>query len=193
VGKRSTVVLVDKDGRVQGESPKLDAHRAPGRLHLAFSVFLFRPDGRMLLQQRAVGKYHFPGLWANACCSHPAPGEEVIASGEARVREELGISCDLADAGWFVYRAECASTGLVEHELDHVLVGTTTSEPLPNREEVADTCWVEPDRLTGEEPLARLETSVGARLAPWLLPALEVALGAPSPLGGSRARKARER
>ena len=168
--ERRTVVLVDERGRVQGEAPKLDAHQPPGRLHLAFSVLLFRPDGRVLLQRRAEAKYHFPGVWANACCSHPAPGEGVVASAERRLVEELGLRCDLTEVGAFVYRARCESTGLVEHELDHVLVGTTTGEPSPDPGEVAETCW--------ELPAGVLDGSfagAGARkLAPWLVPALSL-------------------
>jgi isopentenyl-diphosphate delta-isomerase len=170
VSERRTVVLVDEAGQVLGEAPKLEAHEPPGRLHLAFSVFLFQPDGRVLLQRRAEGKYHFPGAWANACCSHPGPGEDLLASAEERVMEELGITCALRWVGSFVYRASCAVSGLVEHELDHVLIGTTLKEPAPDPNEVAETRWVVPASLLGQ-PSATLE----GPLAPWLLPALHLA------------------
>lgn len=168
--ERRTVVLVDEQGNVQGSAPKLEAHRPPGRLHLAFSVFLFRPDGRVLLQRRAEDKYHFPGVWANACCSHPGPGEDLVRSAQDRLVEELGLRCRLDRVGAFVYRAECPTSGLVEHELDHVLVGVTEATPSPDPAEVADTCWADAGLLAaGEAPVG------GDLLAPWLLPALALA------------------
>lgn len=167
--ERRTVVLVDEHGNVRGEAPKLEAHRPPGQLHLAFSVFLFHPDGRVLLQRRAEAKYHFPGVWANACCSHPAPGEDLVASAEARLVEELGMACQLRRVGAFVYRAACGRSGLVEHELDHVLVGTTGDLPRPDPGEVAATAWADPAAVAaGAAP-------DGGTLAPWLQPALVLA------------------
>src|SRR4051794_27812216 len=89
------IVLVDEHDRPLGTCAKLAAHRNGGTLHRAFSVFLFDSAGRMLLQQRAAGKYHFGGLWTNACCSHPRPGEAVADAARRRVREELGVEVDL--------------------------------------------------------------------------------------------------
>src|SRR5579862_220184 len=100
--ERPIVVLVDEEGRPVGRAEKLAAHQPPGVLHLAFSVVLYRGDGRLLLQRRAATKYHFPLHWANACCSHPSPGEDVAASAAHRVVEELGVECALAPAGSFV-------------------------------------------------------------------------------------------
>lgn len=187
--ERRTVVLVDEDGNVRGEAAKLEAHRPPGQLHLAFSVLLFHPDGRVLLQRRAEGKYHFPGVWANACCSHPGPGEDLVASAEARLVEELGMSCPLRPVGAFVYRAACGQSGLVEHELDHVLVGTTADLPRPDPAEVAATTWADPATVAaGIAPC-------GGTLAPWVPPALAVAasgaasgaaVGVVLPPGGGR-------
>jgi isopentenyl-diphosphate delta-isomerase len=158
------VVLVDVEGRVLGEADKLDAHQPPGQLHLAFSVFLYRSDGRLLLQQRAAGKYHFPLVWGNACCSHPEPGAAIVDSARRRLREELGLDAALAPAGTFVYRAVCEQSGLVEHELDHVLVGVTEDEPQPEPAEVADVGWFSPDEV--------LDPRCGLHRAPWLVPAL---------------------
>lgn len=172
-GPRDTVVLVTEEGEVVGESAKLAAHESPGHLHLAFSVVLGRPDGRTLLQQRALSKYHFPGAWANACCSHPAPGEELVPSAEARVREELGVDCDLTDVGSLIYRATCAHSGLVEYELDHVLVGEIDEEPRPDPKEVAAIRWVDPGELLANPPEAA---------APWLRAVIELAQRRP---GGS--------
>lgn len=163
---RDTVVLVADDGSVVGESSKLAAHESPGHLHLAFSVVLYQPDGRTLLQRRALSKYHFPGAWANACCSHPRPGEDLVAAAESRVREELGVDCALQDVGSLIYRARCESSGLVEYELDHVLVGEIDEEPRPDASEVAEVRWVEPRAVLEESP---------EQAAPWLAPVIELA------------------
>lgn len=163
---RDTVVLVAEDGSVVGESSKLAAHEAPGHLHLAFSVVLYRPDGRTLLQRRALSKYHFPGAWANACCSHPRPGEDLVAAARSRLLEELGVDCALTDIGSLIYRAPCESSGLVEYELDHVLVGEIDEEPRPDTSEVAEVRWVEPRSVLGEPP---------EQTAPWLAPVIELA------------------
>ena len=164
--RRGTVVLVDEAGAALGTAEKLAAHQPPGRLHLAFSVVLYRSDGRTLLQQRAASKYHFPLAWANACCSHPEPGEEVVASAEARVREELGLDCRLTDVGTITYRAQCPDSGLVEHELDHVLVGVVTADPEPDPDEVERFAWTNPVEVLSSPP-------EGA--APWLEPVLRLA------------------
>lgn len=168
-GVRRRVVLVGDDGAVRGETDKLDAHQPPGSLHLAFSVFLYRSDGRLLLQRRSASKYHFPLYWANACCSHPGPGEPVVASAERRVLEELGLDCALQPAGTFVYRATCPASGLVEHELDHVLVGRTDRDPVPDPAEVAETRWVLPADVAAGQPTGEH--------APWLAEALVLAEG----------------
>ena len=116
-----------------------------GLLHRAFSVVLIRDgaDGpEVLLAQRAFGKYHSEGLWANSCCSHPRAGEELMAAAYRRVFEELGCEArGLYEAGAFVYRAEFAN-GLVEHEYDHVLIGQCVGDPTINPEEVEAVRWV---------------------------------------------------
>ena len=84
------VILVNENDVPIGVMEKMEAHRQ-AKLHRAFSVFLFNSKGEMLLQQRAFSKYHSPGLWSNACCSHPQPGEETHAAAERRLVEELGI------------------------------------------------------------------------------------------------------
>ncbi len=174
-GATRQVVLLDESGEVAGQCAKLEAHEPPGRLHLAFSVFLYRGDGALLLQRRAAGKYHFPLHWANACCSHPAPGEDVVSAGERRLYEELGIRCDLVPAGRFVYRAVCPSSGLVEHELDHVLVGMTDEAPSPDPVEVDETCWISPAEIVAGRP--------SGRHAPWLAEALALAEAARAAAG----------
>lgn len=176
--ERGSVVLVAPDGSPLASAPKLEAHQPPGSLHLAFSVFLHRPDGALLLQRRALGKYHFPGVWANACCSHPQPGDDLVASAELRVKEELGVSCALRDVGVFTYRATCPDSGLVEHERDHVLVGSWDGELSPNPEEVAELAFVDVARLAaalGAPGGAADGLGLSGHFAPWLRGALQIA------------------
>jgi isopentenyl-diphosphate delta-isomerase len=165
---------VDADDRVVGTAAKLDAHRA-GALHRAFSVFVFDSQGLLLLQQRARAKYHSGGLWTNTCCGHPRPGESTAVAAARRLREEMGIGCGLRDAGWFVYRADVGA-GLVEHELDHVLVGCSDREPRPDPGEAAG--W---RRLAVADLRVELERTPG-RFTAWFPRALDVALRAlPAP------------
>jgi isopentenyl-diphosphate delta-isomerase len=134
------VVLVDSQDNEVGIMEKLEAHEK-GLLHRAFSIFLFNSKGEMLLQQRALSKYHSPGLWTNACCSHPAPNETTLEAGKRRLQEELGLSTVLVEAFKFEYRATFDNS-LTEHELDHVLVGYTDEFPQLNTDEAQDYRWV---------------------------------------------------
>jgi isopentenyl-diphosphate delta-isomerase len=120
MGKQD-LILVDEMDRPVGTMDKMEAHRQ-GLLHRAFSVFIFNGKGEMLLQQRADEKYHSPGLWTNACCSHPYPGEEVAAAATRRLNEELGFETKLEKLFSFTYRSQFEN-GLIEHEYDHVFVG----------------------------------------------------------------------
>ena len=144
------VILVDEADREIGTCEKLEAHLNGGRLHRAFSVFLFSPDGRLFLQRRASGKYHFPGLWTNACCSHPRPGEITEGAAHRRLIEELGIDVEISEVFSFVYRAEDPASGLTEHEYDHVFVGTFDGEPSLNFDEADAYRWIERDNLIAE-------------------------------------------
>ena len=130
---------------------KLAAHAPPGFLHRAFSVMLVDDEQRVLLQQRAMSKYHFGGRWTNTCCSHPGPGDDLIAVARSRLGFEMGVdSADLRPIGSFEYRATDRRSGLVEHELDHVLMGATSGSPTPNPDEVADSRWVRLDAIRTE-------------------------------------------
>lgn len=129
------LILVDENDRQVGVKEKLRVHQ-DGDLHRALSVFLFDPGGRLLLQQRAGGKYHSAGLWTNTCCSHPRPGEDVKDAAVRRLEEEMGIRCgDLQPAFTFTYQA-AVGNGLVEHEFDHVFAGTSDAAPAPDPQEV---------------------------------------------------------
>jgi isopentenyl-diphosphate delta-isomerase len=165
------VVLVDAQDRAVGTASKLDAHRS-GALHRAFSVFVFDRRGRLLLQRRALAKYHSGGLWTNTCCGHPRPGEAVSDAAVRRLREEMGIACPLRPAGAFTYRASLGE--LEEHEFDHVLVGRFDGDPRPEPDEVAAWRWAAPDDLSRE-----LAEAPG-RFTAWFGRALALALSHPS-------------
>ncbi len=128
------VILVDSADRETGTMEKIEAHRK-GVLHRAFSVFIIDRSGKLLLQQRAAGKYHSPGLWTNTVCSHPRPGESVSSAAVRRLNEEMGLTCEMKQSFSFIYKAEF-DNGLTEHELDHVLVGICDDKPVPNPVEV---------------------------------------------------------
>jgi isopentenyl-diphosphate delta-isomerase len=162
------VILVDERDRERGTAAKLAVHRS-GQLHRAFSVFVFDAAGRLLLQRRAGAKYHSGGLWTNTCCGHPRPGEDVVSAAERRLKEEMGFGAPLKQVGAFTYRADVGS-GLVEHELDHVLVGAFDGEPAPAPGEVDAWRWLAPQSV-----LAACAAHP-ARYTPWLAEALGVAL-----------------
>jgi isopentenyl-diphosphate delta-isomerase len=133
------VILVDENDKQIGTMEKMEAHEK-GLLHRAFSVFIYNDKDELLLQQRALTKYHTPGLWTNTCCSHQKVGETNIEAGRRRLMEEMGFTVPLEDKISFTYKAPF-SNGLTEHEFDHILVGKYNEEPKPNPEEVASWKW----------------------------------------------------
>jgi isopentenyl-diphosphate delta-isomerase len=133
------LILVDESDQPVGTMEKMEAHRK-GLLHRAFSIFIFNKKGEMLLQQRAAGKYHSAGLWTNACCSHPHPGQETIPAAHARLAFEMGINTGLEEIFSFTYHASF-DNGLIEHEFDHVFYGTWEGPVAPNPAEVQDYCF----------------------------------------------------
>ncbi|MGB8192652.1 MAG: isopentenyl-diphosphate Delta-isomerase [Chitinophagaceae bacterium] len=130
------VILVNESDEEIGVMDKLEAHRQ-AKLHRAFSVFIFNRKGEMLLQQRAEDKYHSGGLWTNACCSHPAPGEQTADAALRRLQEEMGFTTSLIKIFDFTYKAEF-DNGLVEHEFDHVYIGLYDGTITPDPAEVQD-------------------------------------------------------
>ena len=128
------VVLVDELDNKVGLMEKMEAHINP-TLHRAFSIFIFNSKNEMLLQQRALSKYHTPGLWTNTCCSHPRDGESLHDATNRRLQEEMGMQCELKEAFSFIYKADVMQ-GLVEHEFDHVFIGTSDDLPIINKDEV---------------------------------------------------------
>lgn len=134
------VILVDRMGRKIGTQEKIQAHR-DGKLHCAFSIFIFNPLNELLLQKRAKTKYHSGGLWTNTCCSHPRPGETHDQAAKRRLNEEMGFNCELTSLFSFIYHANL-DNNLFEHELDRVFVGHYDGQPAPNPAEVEDWKWM---------------------------------------------------
>ena len=128
------LILTDEKDQFVGLMEKMLVHQH-GLLHRAFSVFIFNTKGEILLQQRAHDKYHSPGLWSNACCSHPRYEEAISAAVERRLWEEMGISLHTEFAFSFIYKASFEN-GLTEHEYDHVYIGVTDDIPVVNKSEV---------------------------------------------------------
>jgi len=133
------VILVNESDEPIGTMEKMEAHRK-AILHRAFSVFIFNGKGEMLLQQRALNKYHSGGLWTNACCSHPVPGEDTLSGASRRLEEEMGFSAPLEKIFDFTYQSEFEN-GLIEYEFDHVFAGIYNDDVIPNKVEVKDYCY----------------------------------------------------
>lgn len=134
------VVLVDELDNPIGTMEKMEAHEK-ALLHRAFSVFIFNNDGEMLIQQRALSKYHSGGLWTNSCCSHPRPNEKTLAAANRRLKEEMGFETDLIKAFDFIYKAPFLN-GLTEYEFDHVFIGYYDGIVKADPEEVANFKYV---------------------------------------------------
>jgi len=134
------VILVNERDEKIGLMPKLEAHQK-GILHRAFSIFIFNDNNELMLQQRALNKYHSPGLWTNTCCSHQRDGETSLEAGKRRLEEEMGFTTLLKETSSFIYKAPF-DNGLTEHELDHILVGYYNGIPDINQAEVASWKWM---------------------------------------------------
>jgi isopentenyl-diphosphate delta-isomerase len=150
-----SVVLVDQNGnpRLNPDGSihvieKMKAHKE-GLLHLAVSVFVFNNKGQLLLQKRAPEKYHSPGLWTNACCTHPYLDERPEETAHRRLREEMGLDCALTEAFTFMYKEDVGG-GLVENEFDHVFVGYCDRDPKPDPAEVSEWKWISLEELESD-------------------------------------------
>ena len=115
--KEEKVILVDANDIPLGTMEKIEAHKK-GLLHRAFSIFIVNARGELLLQQRALHKYHSPGLWTNTCCSHQREGETTLEAGARRLQEEMGMQVPLTFLFSFIYNTTF-DNGLKEHELDY--------------------------------------------------------------------------
>lgn len=167
-----SVILVDPSGAATGFCDTLEAHTGAGKLHKAFSVYVFRKNGReLLIQKRAAGKMLWPGIWANTCCSHPREGEPSVAAGKRRLQEEMGCTCALEEAGTFVYRAEDPNGRGAEHEHVTILRGDVEDVAVrANPDEVSEWKWMNMDTLR-EDMRAHPD-----RYAPWFHRGLEFVL-----------------
>lgn len=134
------VILVNENDEQIGLMEKIEAHEK-ALLHRAFSVFVYNDKGEVMLQQRALSKYHSPGLWTNTCCSHQREGESNIDAGKRRLMEEMGFTTDLEESISFIYKAPF-DNGLSEHEYDYILIGKYNDEPNLNPDEVAAWKWM---------------------------------------------------
>ena len=183
------LILVDEQDRETGRAGKMEAHEK-GLLHRAFSIFIFRralldnPDGtrtfhdQLLIQQRAEGRYHSAGRWANSCCSHPRDGEKLEEAAARRLPEETGFTVEdlespLEEKGAFLYKADF-DNGLTEHEFDHVFVGQLKGDrldkaPSPNPEEASQMMFLDVDEI-----MIDVLKNPG-KYAAWFLPALLIA------------------
>lgn len=171
------LILVDEQDKEIGKEEKIDAHRK-GLLHRAFSLFVYdSKSNKMLIQQRAINKYHSGGLWTNACCSHPRKGEELFDAVCRRVKDELGISVpdsayekkDLWESNKFIYRKDYGK--YIEHEIDHVFIWSvdkSTIQLVPNKDEVDDILWID---ISGLEDWM---TTKPEDFTAWFFPAYEI-------------------
>lgn len=142
------VILVDENDQEIGLMEKMEAH-LKGRLHRAFSVFIFNTRGELLLQKRSGDKYHSAGKWTNTCCSHPRHGEKTLDAANRRLKEEMGMSCTLVYGFSFLYKATLED-GIFEHEYDHVFFGVSNSLPFPDPTEVASFKYVNMNLLLND-------------------------------------------
>ena len=156
-----SLILVDDNDREIGFCSKAECHAGEGLLHRAFSVFLFNPQGQVLLQQRSEKKLLWPLFWANSCCSHPRESESAEDAGRRRVWEELNLKCELTFLYKFKYQAQFGDVG-AEHEFCHVFAGQTDDTIVAHPDEIADWRYVKPHELTRE-----IATD-GDRFTPWL-------------------------
>ncbi|MCL4133084.1 UNVERIFIED_CONTAM: hypothetical protein GTU68_037511 [Idotea baltica] len=122
---------------------KMAAHQK-GLLHRAFSIFIFNDKNELLLQQRALSKYHSAGLWTNTCCSHPRENENLTDATARRLQEEMGFTCPVEKAFHFTYYAELENN-LIENELDHVFIGLYNGDITINPTEVEQYKYEQPD------------------------------------------------
>jgi len=142
------VILVNEKDESLGSMEKMQAHEK-GVLHRAISVFIFNSRNQVLLQRRALHKYHSAGLWSNTCCSHPRPDESTVTAANRRLMEEMGMVAELKHKDEFMYKV-ALEKGLTEHEYDHVFVGYSNTEPKPNAEEVMDFKWLSLEELNAD-------------------------------------------
>lgn len=139
------VILVSSEDKSIGYMEKIEAHQK-GLLHRAISVFILNEREEMLIQRRALSKYHTPGVWSNTACSHPRKNETTMQAAKRRLNEEMGLKAPLNYGFKFLYKAEFKN-GLIEHELDHVFFGFSNEKPSINSLEVCDYKYLDQGKI----------------------------------------------
>lgn len=139
------IILVDENDNIIGADEKIRVHK-DGKLHRAFSIFVFNEKGELLLHRRNKKKYHSGGLWTNTCCSHPREGENTDDAAHRRLKEEMGFDCELKEIFSFTYKVKFKED-LYEHEYDHVFIGRFDGNPDPDPEEVEEWAWMTLEEL----------------------------------------------
>jgi len=134
------ILLVDANDVPQGVASKIEVHLR-GLKHRALSVLVRNRTGDMLLHRRNPAKYHSGGLWTNACCSHPRPGEPAGEAARRRLAEEMGVHCEVRPLFIAQYRA-AVSNGYIEDEVVHVFGGTYEGPIAPDPAEVSKWKWM---------------------------------------------------
>jgi len=162
---KNKVILVDKKNSVIGIEDKLIAHQK-ALLHRAFSIFVLNNKEELLIQRRALSKYHTPGLWSNTCCSHQQFGQTTIEAANNRLKEEMGFNCELMEVYCLIYKIRLDSN-LWEHEFDHILIGNYNGIVTPNPKEVLEYKWISFETLRSEINLSNQE------FTPWFKIILE--------------------
>jgi isopentenyl-diphosphate delta-isomerase len=140
------VTQVDFYDNKIGKCEKIRAHKE-GILHRAFSIFIFNSKNELLLQKRALSKYHSPGKWSNSCCSHPIT-DDIKEEAKARLLKEMGVKCELKEIFSFQYKAKVET--LIENEFDHVFIGKSDKTPVPDKKEVSDWRFISIEDLNNE-------------------------------------------
>jgi len=184
--KSERVVLLDEQGKAIGSARKDSVHTADTPLHSALSVFLFDGMGGMLAQRRALSKQTWPGVWSNACCGHPAPGEDLMVAASRRLKQELGLEGVSLQVALPHFRYQAKWQGLVENEMCPVLIGVCPSGDSIhfNTDEVHEIDWI-PWQLFSAASVADGKSEYD-HFSPWSLmearqlqesPALQALLG----------------
>ncbi len=146
--RKDCVVLVDEEDNEIGVEEKLAAHKYPGKLHRAFSIFILNKKGQLLIQKRNHRKITWPGFWSNSCCSHPRPNEPIKLAAQRRLEEELGFTCEIDFLFKFKYPSPYQySQNWGEYEIDHVFLGYHNGSVNPHPEEVDGIKFVNVDEL----------------------------------------------
>ncbi len=160
------LILVDESDYEVGWCEKVECHLGWGKLHRAFSVFIFNSKGELLIQRRAEGKMLWPGFWSNSCCSHPRRGEDIENAAARRIVEELGVACSLRYVYKFKYAASFEDMGS-EREVCSVFVGRCDDEVAVDVDEISEFCWIKIDDLLKDVSLN------SGKYTPWFLKELE--------------------